>query len=1005
MLVLPKNIGSLTLHRKIGTGTLAESFLATGADGKPAVVRRILPFIAKDPARLAGIEARVGELSGFRHPALVQVTGTVEEGGETFIIEEYVEGVSLERLITAARNQGSSLPANLFLHIAVQICNALEALHSRQGSTGAGSVLHLGIKPGAVFVGPDGKVAVGSYGLTRSPNTLPHGGVTGPVALKMEYLSPEQTHADQQITPASDLFSLGAVLYELLTLESLFRAESNLQTIHRIRRGEVTSQLLRVKGRLPGLDKILYRALSVNPKHRYQRAFVLREDLRGLMSGYSFASVNDDARGWLAPLFDERARTVDIARASMEESARTLLESEESVTGIRPAPTEPPTETLVPPEAPAPRATVTRTLIGLDDDAEVVSGAETTDIGFFPSGDPDQSYPDPTASSSGMPERSAAPQSATPAGGPELQTPRASLRPVSLVNLDDEPDTKIGYAPAAGDTLLPELDGPENTAAWIASPAGHGHETPDRGVETTASHIGGDPEPDNTASWIPPVGGGFGGDHAAADAVPETTAAHIPARESATPEAVTHAEPPPAPPEPVVGLAEPVAAAPPPPQGAATQGFSRPMPGPGLSRPMPGPRTGSIAPVSPPPQTENDWRAPPATLAPSAPETPTDDFAPAPQPRAPLFAMGIAAGLAAIVVCSGVIYQVSQYAVHARAERVAQAMQEAAPPVVAPTDDPAATLAAPPPLAADLAEVAPPTPAVAEAAPPPIEPPTPAPEKTAEMERPAAPVSPPVPPPARSTPQPTAQPVARTSQPVARSPQPVSQPVTRTPVAQQQPVAREPVARAPVSTRSSVPAVAPILPEIDEPLDATVSTLPAVNLDALASDARAGRLRAEDADTLASVQASDPNYTRAQTLLLSNALKKADGAATERALKALLALPENNYNPQILAADALYQINRGQYDRALARAETAERYWSRLPPGQSFATRTQIYEVEAAAWQGKFYNSDGDLTALENAIRGWEKYRDHVATESRTDLQKGAEAQIAKLQDIKERVQ
>jgi len=381
MLVLPQNLGSLTLHRKIGTGTVAESYLATGADGKPAVVRRILPFIVKDPSRKAGIEARVAELSGFRHPALVHVDGVLEAGGETFIVEEYVDGVSLERLITSARNQGVTLPPNLFLHIAVQICNALEALHSRPGATGADSVLHLGIKPGAVFVAQDGKVAVGSFGLTRSPNSLPHGGVAGPVAIKMEYLSPEQTHSDQQITPASDLFSLGAVLYELLTLESLFRAESNLQTIHRIRRGEVTSQLLRVKGKMPGLDKILYRALSVNPKHRYQRAFVLREDLRGLMSGYSFAAVADDARAWLAPLFDERSRAVDIATASIEESARSL-ESEESVTGIRPAPTESPTlepvaaRTLEPllssegqepartveaPEgAPEPRATITR---------------------------------------------------------------------------------------------------------------------------------------------------------------------------------------------------------------------------------------------------------------------------------------------------------------------------------------------------------------------------------------------------------------------------------------------------------------------------------------------------------------------------------------------------------------------------------------------------------------------------------------------------------------------
>jgi serine/threonine-protein kinase len=194
MLVLPKTIGSLTLERKIGTGNVAEAYLATQRNGKPALVRRILPFIARDPARLAAIEARVNELAGFRHPALVHVIGTVEEGGETFMVEDRVDGVSLERVIVAARTHNSRIPANLFLHIAVQVCNALEALHSRPSPSGADSTLHLGVKPGAVFVAHDGKVTVGSFGLTRSPTSLPQGGVASAITPRMEYLSPEQTH-------------------------------------------------------------------------------------------------------------------------------------------------------------------------------------------------------------------------------------------------------------------------------------------------------------------------------------------------------------------------------------------------------------------------------------------------------------------------------------------------------------------------------------------------------------------------------------------------------------------------------------------------------------------------------------------------------------------------------------------------------------------------------------------------------------------------------------------
>ncbi|MBM4368847.1 MAG: serine/threonine protein kinase, partial [Deltaproteobacteria bacterium] len=316
MFLLPHKVGDYTLHRKLGTGGVAESYLGTSGQGassatgsgKAVVVRRILPFVLRDAGRLSAIEGRVRDLIGVRHPYLVHVLEHVVEGDEHFLVEEYVDGVTLEQVLNWCRQSGHQIPHNVFLNIATQICNGLEALHGRSGKGSASEhVLHYALKPSAIFLTREGKVLVGSYGLARSPTSFPHGGVSAPVPARMEYLSPEQTHPDQKLTPASDIFSLGACLYEVLTLESLFRAESNLQTIHKVRRAEVTSHLLRVKERMPGLDKVLFRALSLNPRHRYQRAFVLREDLRGLMAGYSFASINEDTRSFLGPLLEGHA--------------------------------------------------------------------------------------------------------------------------------------------------------------------------------------------------------------------------------------------------------------------------------------------------------------------------------------------------------------------------------------------------------------------------------------------------------------------------------------------------------------------------------------------------------------------------------------------------------------------------------------------------------------------------------------------------------------------------
>ncbi|MDP6935647.1 MAG: protein kinase, partial [Myxococcota bacterium] len=257
-------------------------------------------------ALLASIEARVRDLIGIEHSGLLPVLDWVHHEDERLIVTGDTHWVTVERILSRCRSQGTLMPHNVFLHLATQICTCLEVLHSRPGrGTGAEHVLHMRVQPNHLLVGPGGKVMLHGYGLHRSPTSLPHGLATSASGTRMDYLSPEQTHPDQKLSPSSDIFSLGAVLYEMLSLEPMFRADSNLQTIHSIRRAEVTQQLLRIKQVLPGLDKVLYRSLGLNPRHRYQRAFVLREDLRGLMSGYSFTRVEDETRTLLQPLFDE----------------------------------------------------------------------------------------------------------------------------------------------------------------------------------------------------------------------------------------------------------------------------------------------------------------------------------------------------------------------------------------------------------------------------------------------------------------------------------------------------------------------------------------------------------------------------------------------------------------------------------------------------------------------------------------------------------------------------
>ncbi|NCG21733.1 MAG: protein kinase, partial [Rhodobacterales bacterium] len=296
-----------TLMRRLGSDGATESYVAILDEpaGKQVVARHVESWLCNDPRLVAELESRARDLQAVRHSALIPSLEYQVVDGEHFVIDDWIEAVSLGQLLDHCRATRQPMPHNIFLHLATQICNGLEALHSRPAShSGAEHVLHLGLCPESVLINPEGRLMLGAYGLVRSL-TIGSGG-SGAGLERIKYLAPEQTHPDQPLAPSADVFALGAILYEMLMLRPLFQAASRLQVLHRIRHAEVTTQLLEIKETLPGLDKILYRSLSLNPRHRYQRAFVLREDLRGLMAGYNFAKIDEETKDFTAPLFVTR---------------------------------------------------------------------------------------------------------------------------------------------------------------------------------------------------------------------------------------------------------------------------------------------------------------------------------------------------------------------------------------------------------------------------------------------------------------------------------------------------------------------------------------------------------------------------------------------------------------------------------------------------------------------------------------------------------------------------
>ncbi len=1014
MLTLPRTVGSYTLHEKLGTGGIAESFLGqpTDGNGPRVVIRRVLPFVCADANRLAATEARVRDLMAIRHPFLVPVVDWLAVGRERFIVEEYVPGTPLSRVLDARRRLHAPLPANVFLNLATQICNGLEALHGRPGTaSGVQQVLHLGLRPGAVLVNDDGKVVLGSYGLVRSPTLLPHGGVTAPSPGQLRYLAPEQTLSDAELSPASDIFSLGSILFELATSQVLFEAGSNLRTIHSVRRAEVSQQLEAVRERIPGLDRVLTRALAQNPRFRYHRAFVLREDLRGLMASYSFSTVAEDTRAVLesvrraSPSAPAQAESAFKAMAVAPEphlsagQSETLHAHQGLDAGLfedtRHSSGPPPLVTdevaihkqpILPPELAPPPLLAPPPVPAAPPPADITAPNLAADLPFEAPSPYEPTVPDPIPQlHDGPPPRASSP-TLSPYDDDLLDAPSFGPDPESeFAGVEMPWDDLTGPASAPEDLpgarempLQPAYTPPpppapdDGTAPFrnAADPPGLGPPPPLQLRDASGRAV----HPNDTvflpappAVPPPPV------DSAAPEA-DEPWAAPLRAPLPPAPAAPASPEdtaffaaplPPPPPIDAAPAHPAPVASAPPPPMPAPPPNLAAVPEVPAALPPPPGiatappPLTSSapeVQPASAPPPMEA--LPPPPSASPpvlSANPPPEDDLDPPDSGGGRgLLYLGIGMAALALLVCAGVGGFVATRS--------------------GPTTEPVVAAVAP---AGDIA-----TPAVADVA-------APEPEATKAPEEPEEPAAFEARDTATPTPKPEAAPPPKSSSSSSRP-------------------------RRPKPPRIPTPALPPPPPPKPAPspepaAESTPETREGpVDIDRAARTAASSGLDATTRRALEAVAIDDPEYTRSRVVLSVDAARRGDTSSAERYLEQTMALPENRYNPVLLSQIALYQVNRSRYAAALNNANKAEQHWARIPSAEMFERKAAIFEVQAAATQGLLYEAEDDRQQLElvnDALRRWTRFREHATSGSSADRVARADTQIEKLNSIRERLE
>ncbi len=279
----------------LGVGGMGEVYLAQDTSLERPVALKILPqrFTA-DAARLQRFTREAKAASALNHPNIITIHEigqvTTAAGELHFIATELIEGVTLRQRLDA----GGRLPWREALDVASQIATALDAAH-RAG------IVHRDIKPENVMVRPDGLVKVLDFGLAKltTPATgqlvdaetgapIPAGQTQpGMILGTLRYMSPEQARG-RTVDAQTDIFSLGAVLYELLTGQPLFAGETSADVIVAV----IHTELPPLHEALPDapleLERILRQALAKDCAQRYQTSQELQRDLQALKQELSF---------------------------------------------------------------------------------------------------------------------------------------------------------------------------------------------------------------------------------------------------------------------------------------------------------------------------------------------------------------------------------------------------------------------------------------------------------------------------------------------------------------------------------------------------------------------------------------------------------------------------------------------------------------------------------------------------------------------------------------------
>jgi serine/threonine-protein kinase len=266
-------IGRYVVFDEIASGGMATVHLGRlrGAVGfaRTVAIKRLHTGLARDEEFTAMFldEARLA--ARIRHPNVVQVLDVVHEGGELFLVMDYVQGESLARLVRAVRP--GMIPPRIAVAIMASVLHGLHAAHEATSEHGQPlEIVHRDVSPQNVLVGTDGVARVLDFGVAKAANriqTTRDGSVKGKIA----YMAPEQL-LSESVDRRADIYAAAVVLWEAITAERLFDGDNQGRVVRKILDEPVPIPSTKVPGLPKTLDDAVMRGLDRDVKNRWQTA-------------------------------------------------------------------------------------------------------------------------------------------------------------------------------------------------------------------------------------------------------------------------------------------------------------------------------------------------------------------------------------------------------------------------------------------------------------------------------------------------------------------------------------------------------------------------------------------------------------------------------------------------------------------------------------------------------------------------------------------------------------